>query len=220
MDEIKMTVEPVHPPPIAVVIATREEAQPFIDILHLAPIGKMPCMLYGKDRTILAISGVGKTNAAIATTFLCSTFHPSVVLNLGAAGSTGVRCGLGGIFHVTAVCEPDRPHFPSGKPHQHSPRTLPGFDEARLATHDRPIIEREDREKASVHAEMVDMEGAAVAQAAHRFSIPCVLFKFISDTPQQTDTATTIEYMRNYSSLFCRFIIERVLPCLAGEDPG
>lgn len=201
---------------VGLVMATQAEAQAFIDLFHLPPIGKTPCLLFGNGSLVLAISGVGKANAAIATTHLCDSFHPALILNLGAAGSTGLRCGLGGIFHVTAVCEPDRPHFPSNRPYRHQPSTLPGFDEATLATQDRPIIESEDRMNISAYADMVDMEGAAVVQAARRFGIRCLLFKFISDTPEQTDTGATIAYMRSYSADFCRFVTERVLPRLEG----
>jgi adenosylhomocysteine nucleosidase len=206
--------------PIALVMATRMEAQPFVDALRLALLGKVPCPLYRNNRVILAVCGVGKTNAAIATTYISSVFHPSVILNLGAAGATGPRCGLGGIFHITEVCEPDRPRFPLAEPCIHRLQTLSGFDVATLATHDRPIIEIEDRERTSLHAEMVDMEGAAVAQAARRFSIPCLLFKFVSDTSEQTDTAATIDYMRSYSRVFCGFVVERVMPRLGerGRD--
>ena len=217
-DTEKKSVSP-HRRTIGIVIATDIEAQPFIAALHLSPVGRMPCLLYGRDGLILAVSGVGKTNSAVATTYLCSAFHPALILNLGAAGSTGLRCRLGDIFQVSAVCEPDRPHYPSGRPSLHRPRTLPGFDEATLATHDRPIIDKEDREKASLHAEMVDMEGAAVVQAARRFSIPCLLFKFVSDTPGQSDTAAAIEYMREHSRVFCRFIMERVIPLVEALKP-
>jgi len=201
------------------VIATGIEAQPFITALRLSPVGRIPCMLYGRDDLVLAVSGVGKTNSAVATSYLCSAFHPALILNLGAAGSTGPGCSLGGIFQVTAVCEPDRPHFPSGRPYLHRPLTLPGFDEATLATQDRPIVDKEDREKASLHAAMVDMEGAAVVQAARRFSVPCLLFKFISDTPGDSDIDAAIEYIRKHGKIFCRFIMERVLPLLESPYP-
>jgi adenosylhomocysteine nucleosidase len=205
---------------IGLVVATQPEAQPFIEALGLQAIHKVPCPIYTAEGFVFALSGVGKTNAAIATTYLCCTFHPFLILNLGAAGSTGTGCRRGGIFHVTALCEPDRPRFPSDEPYRHRPEVLPGFNEATLATQDRPIINKEDRAAVSLHADMVDMEGAAVVQAARRFAVPCLLFKFISDTPEENDMAETLQYMRDYSKAFCRFVVEQVLPFLGGRERG
>jgi len=198
-------------------MATGLEAKPVLDLLQTAQIEKSPCILYRRDRLILAISGIGKASGAIATTYCCSRFRPSWILNLGAAGATDAQCGRGGIFHVTKVLEPDRPYLGSNKPHVHAPEVLPGFRQATLATQDRPVIDLEDRRNVSVHASLVDMEGAAVVQAAHRFGIPCALFKFVSDTPDDIDTDTITGHMKNHGTVFAQFVVERVLPRLTRE---
>jgi adenosylhomocysteine nucleosidase len=207
-------------PAIAIVMATHVEAKPFLDIFSLTQTAKTPCSLYAHGSLILAVSGIGKANAAIATTYCCSMFQPTWILNLGAAGATDARCPLGGIFHITRVFEPDRPHFRSGTPYLHVPDVLHGFNEATLATQDRPVIDREDRAKVSAYASLVDMEGAAVAQAARRFGIPCALFKFVSDTPDDVDTSLVIDYMRDYGKTFSRFIAEQVVPLLTPRAPA
>jgi adenosylhomocysteine nucleosidase len=201
-------------PLIAIIVATRLEAEPFLDIFGLIQTSKIPCPLYSQGRLILAVSGIGKANAAIATAYCCSMFQPSWVLNLGAAGATDSRCALGGFFHVARVFEPDRPRFPSSTPHVHVPDRLPGFDEATLATQDRPAVSPEDRRKASVHANLVDMEGAAVVQAAHRFGVRCALFKFVSDTPADVEPTPIIDYIRDCGKPFSRFVAEQVIPLL------
>jgi adenosylhomocysteine nucleosidase len=203
-----------EPPLIALIVATRIEAQPLIDLLGLAEDRGVPCPLFRGGRIMLVVSGVGKTNAAIATTWCCTAFHPSLIVNLGAAGATGAHCALGGIFHITTVCEPDRPRFPSSEPYLHRPQTVPGFTEATLATRDRPAIERADREEISVHADLVDMEAAAVVQTARRFETPCLLFKFVSDTSDDVDPSAAIAFMKNYGPVFGRFIVEKVMPLL------
>jgi adenosylhomocysteine nucleosidase len=204
-------------PVIAIIMATGLEAKPVLDLLHPTQIEKRPCILYRRDKLILAVSGIGKASAAIATTYCCSLFRPSWVLNLGAAGATDTQCGRGGIFHVTTVLEPDRPYLGSNKPHVHVPEVLPGFREAVLATQDRPVIDLEDRKNVSVHASLVDMEGAAVVQAAHRFGIPCAVFKFVSDTPDDIDTDTITGHMKDHGAVFARFIVEKALPRLTRE---
>lgn len=204
-------------PVIAIIMATGLEAKPVLGLLQPTQIEKKPCVLYRRDRLILAISGIGKASAAIATTYCCSLFRPSWVLNLGAAGATDAQCDRGGIFHVTKVLEPDRPYLGSNRPYEHTPEVLPGFREATLATQDRPVIDLEDRRNVSVRASLVDMEGAAVVQAAHRFGISCALFKFVSDTPDDIDTDTITGHMRDHGTVFARFIVEKVLPRLTPE---
>jgi adenosylhomocysteine nucleosidase len=207
-----------EPPNVAIIMATRLEAEPFLDVFRLVQRETTPCPLYGDGQILLAVSGIGKTNAAIATTYCCSVFHPSWVLNPGAAGATGANCGRGAIFHVTRVFEPDRPHFRSHKPYEHVPHRLVGFDEATMATQDRPVIDQEGRKQISGYASLADMEGAAVVQTARRFGTPCVLFKFVSDTPDDLDTHGIIDYIQDRGKAFSRFIAERVIPLLSREN--
>jgi adenosylhomocysteine nucleosidase len=201
-------------PTIILVMATTIEATPFVTSLDLAKVDDSPCPLYRNDEMLLVVSGVGKANAAIATTYCCATFHPSLILNLGAAGATSFTCGLGSIFHITTVYEPDRPRFPSSSPYLHRPSVLAGFGEATLATQDRPVIDKADRQQVSVLADLVDMEAAAVLQAARRFHVGCLVFKFVSDTPEDVDTSTAVANMKSYGVTFCRFLGEEVLPLL------
>jgi adenosylhomocysteine nucleosidase len=206
-----------EPAVIAIIMATGLEARPVLELLQLAQIEKRPCTLYRRDRLILAISGIGKANAAIAATYCCSLFRPSWILNLGAAGATSAQCGRGGIFHVTKVFEPDRPYLGSNEPYVQVPEVLPGFREATLATQDRPVIDLEARKNVSAYANLVDMEGAAALQSAHRFGIPCALFKFVSDTPDDIDTDTITGHVRDHGRVFARFVGEKVLPRLTRE---
>ena len=201
-------------PPLVIITATHLEAAPLLDILQLSQIEKEPCPLYRRGGIVLAIAGIGKANAAIAATYCCATFRPGWVLNVGAAGATDSRCPLGGFFHVTRTFEPDRPGLRSGEPYVQTPEVLQGFAEATLATHDRPIITREDRKRVSVYASLVDMEGAAIVQAAHRFGVYCALFKFVSDTTDAIDVSEAIAYIGERGKAFSRFLSEQVIPRL------
>jgi adenosylhomocysteine nucleosidase len=185
----------------------------------LQKVASTPCVIYRGEYVILAIGGVGKANAAAATAYCCALFHPTWVLNVGAAGATDSRCALGGFFHISRTFEPDRPHIRTKEPYVQTPETLPGFEEAMLATHDRPIIECEDRQHISSCAGLVDMEGAAVVQTAHQFGVPCLLFKFVSDTPDDIDISHAIAYMRQYGKGFAMFVFEEVLPRIVLATP-
>ena len=168
---------------IGIIMATRLEAEPFVRDFGLKEVNKGRMVFFEGEGIILVISGIGKTNAAIATTYCCMAVHPRWIVNLGAAGAAKTSLRIGDIFHVTSVIEYDRPLFSREGPRLHRPHVLPGYREATLATQDRPVITPDLRAEVAPFADLVDMEGAAVVQAALRFETPCVLFKFVSDTP-------------------------------------
>ena len=201
-------------PLILIVMATKLEAQPFLEALGVEEVARVPVPVYRRDRIIVAISGIGKGNTAIATTFCCAEFHPDVVLNLGAAGTTGEQYRCGDILHVTKVVEYDRPGIRTGRPHVHTPDVLAGFREASLATQDRPVVDAGHRAEVAAEAELVDMEGAAVVHAAKRFGIKCYLFKFVSDTPEDSGHDDIISEIKRLREPFCSFVVESVLPVL------
>ena len=201
-------------PLIALILATRIEAEPFVQAIGLERAGEGPLPIYRGDGVMLVISGIGKTNAAIAVTYCCAAFHPQWIVNLGAAGSMNASFGLGEVCHITKVIEWDRPLLSSEGPHLHFPRVLQGFREAVLATQDRPVIDRGFRKEIGPHADLADMEGAAVVQAARTMGTPAVLFKFVSDTPDDGPDADIVERIRDHGPIFCRFVADSVFPAL------
>jgi adenosylhomocysteine nucleosidase len=205
---------------IAVIVATALEAEPLLARLGFEEMDKKPVMVYKSGRILLAICGIGKTNAAIATTYCCLRYRPTWVLNAGAAGALGRSFRLGEWAHITKVIEPDRPLLHAREPHVHIPYILDGFREAVLATVDRPIIEAREREAVSALADLVDMEGASTIQAARRFGVPSVLFKFVSDTPDHSAHDDIVSFIREHRGTFCDFIADSVIPLLARQDGG
>ena len=185
-----------------------------MEALGLREVKKGRIALFEGEGILLVISGIGKTNAAVATAYCCTVFRPRWVLNLGAAGAVKITFPMGDIFHITSVIEYDRPLFTGKGPRIHRPYVLPGYREAILATQDRPVIAPGHRAEVAQSADLVDMEGAAVVQAAHRFGTPCVLFKFVSDTPDHPDDADIIDRIGHHSVAFCRFVSESVIPAL------
>jgi nucleoside phosphorylase len=200
---------------IGIIMATRLEAEPFIT--SLAPTeapGRHPIPVYAGNGMVLAISGIGKANAAIAAAYCCAVFHPEALLNLGAAGATGTAFARGDIRHIASIIEYDRPHLRTATPHIHVPGVLPGFSTASLATQDRAAIDKNARDELARFAELVDMEGASIVQAAHMFGTPCYLFKFVSDTFDHTGPSDIIDYISAYRSTFFEYIAKSVLPAL------
>jgi adenosylhomocysteine nucleosidase len=205
-------------PLAGIIMATRLEAGPFIKTFNMKEVEAQPFLVYNScDEMILAISGMGKANAAMATAYICSRFDPEWILNLGAAGATQESRELGDIYHIEKVIEPDRPHLGSNRPYVQIPVVLPGFQKAVLATQDKAVEELETFRQIAAFADLVDMEGASIVQAGRKFGKRCLLFKFVSDTPVHAGKQEIIiDYIRHYSDTFCEFISDSVIPFLKG----
>jgi len=93
------------------IIATRMEAEPFIEGLGMKEIEVRPFPVYMGYDACMVISGIGKVNAAMATLYACLKFDPVWILNLGAAGATQESKELGKIYNIEKTVEPDRPHL-------------------------------------------------------------------------------------------------------------
>jgi adenosylhomocysteine nucleosidase len=197
---------------IGIVMASMLEAAPIVRMLGLKEIEADPFPVFGGDRLRLIVSGIGKANAAMACTYLIGAYGPHAICNLGAAGATDGRCGIGESFHVSLVIEPDRPDLRTDVPSCQTPDILPGFSVVTLATHDKPIRYPREREEIASSAHLVDMEGAAVVQACKRFSKKSFLFKFVSDTPDHEASSDIIGNIRLYREGFARFFADSALP--------
>lgn len=201
-------------PATAIIMATMLEAKPFVEGLALQQSATHPFLIFKNDHILLIISGIGKTNAAIATIYSSEKFNPAYICNLGAAGATDFSHGLGEILHIKKIVEYDRPEFKSKKPHTHQPHTLNGFKTALLATGDKAVLDPQQRKKLSIHAGLVDMEGAAVAQTCRLLQKKCIMFKFVSDTPKHTSDEDIVNNIRLYRTPFFEFFCSSVLPVI------
>lgn len=201
-------------PVTAIIMATMLEAKPFVQGMTLQQSTTKPFLIFKNDNIFLIIAGIGKTNAATATTYSSEKFNPVCICNLGAAGATDFSHGLGEILHITKIYEYDRPKFKSKKPHIHHPHILNGFKTATLATGDKAVLDPEQRKKLSINAGLVDMEGAAVAQACRLLQKKCIMFKFVSDTPKHISDEDIVKNIRLYRTPFFEFFCSTVMPIL------
>ncbi|MDH6117144.1 nucleosidase [Kitasatospora sp. GAS204B] len=136
----------------------------------------------GEDLPVL-LTGMGKVNAATAlATVLASGPHPAEVINLGTAGA--LRPGLDGRIHlIGTVLQHDLDTRVLRQLTGQSfggPLTL-AADGAVLATGDLFVSDHAARDRLAAAAELVDMEGYAVAAAAQRAGVPVRLVKYVSD---------------------------------------
>ena len=196
------------------VMATLMEAKPLIQGLALERTNDPFFPLFRKPGTVLIISGIGKSNAAMAAFHLSSFYKPDRILNAGAAGAAAYGFSLGDVFQINHIVEYDRPDFETGKPHLYVPQIIEGFRDESLATQDKPVISPEFRDEVSRQAHLVDMEAASVAHALSKFQIPFFCFKFVTDTPEQYEEAQIVRNIKRFRDIFCRFLLTEVLPAL------
>ena len=198
----------------ALVMATLSEAKPFINGLGLRQKSTMPFPVFSNPRLVLVICGIGKTNAAMGTTFCCITFKPAQIFNLGAAGAVDQTSKLGDVFQISKIFELDRPSFKTREPVIHMPDTIEGFNTTTLATQDRPILDPDDRTDISQTAHLVDMEAAAIAQVCRQFGVKCRVFKFVSDTPDHTEGLDIVSNIKKTRTGFFNYFQQNILPRL------
>ncbi|GAA2791237.1 MULTISPECIES: nucleosidase [Kitasatospora] len=156
------TVSPDRP---LLVVAVREEAA------HL------------DERLPVLLTGIGKINATAAlATVLARGERPSEIVNLGTAGA--LKSGWAGTHEIARVLQHDidTPALEAltGRSYG-APLTLGSAPGPVLATGDLFVSDEEARARLARSADLVDMEGYAVAVVARRAELPVRLVKHVSD---------------------------------------
>ena len=168
-------------------------------------------------KLVLVRSGIGKVNAGICTQILASVYGVDTVINTGIAGSLNADIDIGDIVVSTSLVQYDVDARNFGYKLGEIPRmnivefpadqylidkTQNVFDSLDLgiklykgmvATGDKFVSE--DSLKAEIisnfHAYCVEMEGAAIAQAAMLNNMACVVIRAISD---KADNSADVDY--------------------------
>lgn len=154
-----------------------------------------------RNQVRCVLSGMGKVNAAVATTRLIYEYGPDCIINAGVAGSldSNIREGSVVVGAKTAYhdvwCGGESPlGMVEGFPQRFSahPALLeaalgcaPGLRSGLIITGDQFYLdEREDRRQKLLYPDAlaVDMESAAIAHVCHIFDVPFLSFRIISDS--------------------------------------
>lgn len=133
-------------------------------------------------------TGAGKVQAAVTLAHHLATHRSGIdlVVNVGTAGSLGDH-DIGDVVEVAAVLQHDFDHVAlsalAGRALPGGPLELAGPEggRARLATGDRFITDRIERRVLAEHADLVDMEGYAIAATCRQFGVPAWIAKCVSD---------------------------------------
>lgn len=186
---------------IWIITAMAEEADHLITLFGLQATKSLQNIsFFENDEVVLALSGVGKIQASIATSLLCMEYELKCLINIGIAWSLlGQEAKIGDVFLINTVAQHDM-YLPFDGEHLNyakSPIFLPSLainlgkredwihHEGFCLTGDQFIDDtekvRELREQTGAH--VVEMEAFAVASVAREFWIleKLIIIKAISD---------------------------------------
>jgi adenosylhomocysteine nucleosidase len=136
----------------------------------------------------LLITGMGKTAAAATTARALagrSDLGQLTVINIGTAGA--LHDGLEGVHTPGIVLNHDiNADAIRALGYDPEERLVVSADEMVLATGDVFVTDPKVRARLAASAQLVDMEGYAVAWAARLFGVPVILVKHVSDNADET----------------------------------
>ncbi len=162
---------------------------------------------FGKEIAV-CVCGVGKVNAALGTQLLVSKFFADKILNFGVAGGLNASTELCAVYQISKAVQFD---FDLVQLNGTKIGTLNEYEEnylslqaldlpfplKKLGTADR-FNDSEDDYKLlteELRADIRDMEGGAIVQAAMAAELPMYAFKAISDVAGSG--STTDQYLVN-----------------------
>jgi adenosylhomocysteine nucleosidase len=144
-------------------------------------------------------TGVGKINAAYATTKVIIERKPTMILNIGTAGSLKPKL-VGGTHIVGSVIERDMlamPLAPRGTvPFGEEPVSyFSDCGEILCATGDSFVTE-DDPWMTQMAIDLVDMELFAIAKVCSKFGVPWRSLKYVSDSADKKAAENWIESLK------------------------
>ncbi|GEK91544.1 5'-methylthioadenosine/adenosylhomocysteine nucleosidase [Alkalibacterium kapii] len=222
---------------IGIIAAMEQEAQTIIDRLqYLKSSTKANQQFYegdiGKAHIVLVQSGIGKVNAAIATTLLIESYKVEAVINTGSAGGIGVDLSVEDLVISNELSYNDADARAFGYVYGQIPQmpvtylSDPGLvekfkqaavkkswtiKEGLIVTGDSFISDagkvREIR-KNFENALVTEMEGAAVAQTCYQFDTPFVVIRAVSDVSDAEASYSFDEFIERVGKKSAETVLE------------
>jgi nucleoside phosphorylase len=180
---------------IGLIFATMAEAVPFLSQSKAVQIDDKPFRLFKvptQPNLLVSVSGMGKVAAALACQSLIREFMVDEVVNAGVCGALHDDPGNtpGALFCIATAVEGDHEVFGEAPQPIISDGQI-DWDHrvARLVTCDRPVFDDDERKALSATADLVDMEGAAIARVSAMYHVPWTMIKGITDAAGPQDRA-------------------------------
>jgi adenosylhomocysteine nucleosidase len=153
------------------------------------------------------ITGVGKVNAALQVSRALANpaDRPDMVINLGTAG--GLHGGMSGTHMIGRVVQHDLNStvLEELTGHRYGRPILLG-EGPTLATGDVFVSDAQTRDRLAESADLVDMEGYAVAAACRMAGVPVRLVKHVSDTADEGARASWLESVHEASAALASWL--------------
>ena len=165
---------------IGIIAATQGEADELVALLGAVELCDRPFVTYGFKGGVIVISEMGPENAARATEYLIDRYAPQMVVNLGICGALSDDIRVGEVYRITAVVEE------SGGETSCQSGAWGDLPTARLASVSEPVFQADRRAALARRADVVDMEGSAVAGVCDVYRLRCCLLKGVSDLADHT----------------------------------
>lgn len=173
---------------IGLIAATRMEAEPLLEALAARLRSKDPFEVWefdasaGRPGGLLMVSGIGRESAAAAAVHLIGQWRAAHVVNFGVCGALAGDLAPGRIFRVDSVADGDAIlRGETAASCWAPPNGWVGLPIKRLATTGQPVFEADRRARLAREADLVDMEGFAVAEVCRQRGVPCWLIKGVTD---------------------------------------
>ncbi len=184
---------------IGLIFATLLEARPFLAVCGAEQTASRPFAIYEtrlQPGMRVIISGMGKVAAAAACQALILTQRADAIVNAGVCGALqdDASFRVGQMLRIVNAMEGDHEIFGKRLPAV-ACGTLLKIDlaPARLVTCDRPVFDSRRRAVYGQLADVVDMEGAAIARVADLYALPCELIKGVSDSAGPLERKTLLQ---------------------------
>ena len=159
----------------------------------------------------LVLTGIGKVAAAVAVARALADRRPRFVLNVGTAGA--LHDHPEGPHVIGRVLEHDLDHAYLATLVR-SPLVgevvLDADQPTVLATGDAFVSDAATRARLADRADLVDMEGFAVARACQVAGVPCRMVKVVSDTASEGAAETWQEHADRTARLIAAAVAEQL----------
>lgn len=201
---------------IGVIFATMAEAGPFLSLSQAVNIEEKPFRIFqvpANPDLLVTVSGMGKVAAALACQTMIREFMVDEIVNAGVCGSliSGSGFSIGAVFCVATAAEGDHEVFGQAPLPIISDGKI-DWDQraARLITCDRPVFDADLRRTLAASAELVDMEGAAIARTAALHQIPWTMIKGVTDSAGPKERASVSKHLAEVSEKVGQLLWEKL----------
>ena len=225
---------------IAVVGAMEQEIEllreSMANVKHVS-LGKFSAYegeLAGK-RMVLVLSGIGKVNAAVSTSWVIHQFAPDCVINTGSAGGLGKGLKVGDVVIGETVAHHDVdvtafgyvwgqvPQLPAVfasdlnliRQAEKAAQVFEGaaVTQGLIVSGDRFVHSSEGVAEIRSHfpdVKAVEMEAAAIAQTCHQLEVPFVIIRAVSDSADEKADISFEEFLKTAAVSSAKMVTEIV----------